>query len=170
MDVRRLLIDRELLLSAALHDVRGPLTAVYGWAEMEEARVGSGPLSAIARVTAILDEAGDLGTRPFATEVYDGVPVRARGPIDVLQTAIHDLPHARVLVERVDELVAIRISGLTSEEFQSGWSLAQVRRWLNEPGPALAGARLRMAARLVGAVRLDVAPAAGTVTIWMATG
>lgn len=170
MDVRRLLIDRELIHSAALHDVRGPLTAVQGWAEIDEDRIGPGPLGALTRITAILDSVGEAATPPAATQTFEGIPVRLRAPIDVLQTAIHDLPHARVEVERVGERVAIRISGLSGEELPSGWSLAQVRRWLEEPGPPLAGARLRMAARLVGAVRQDVDPEVGTVTIWMAAG
>lgn len=174
MDPVRASLDRELIISAALHDVRGPLTAIQGWAELEEERGRAGPLGALARMLDLLDVLGDAAPHPPHVAELEGHLVRVRGPIDVLKMAIDDLPHREVRVAEEGETVAVRILGVPLGSMSSGWSLAQVRRWLAEGGAPLAGARLRVAARTIGAVRHDFAPVTGTeegtATIWLARG
>lgn len=174
MDAARALLDRELLLSGIVHDLRGPLTAVQGWAELEEEQGNLGPAGAIARVSGLLDAVADAAPRAAEVATFADRAVRVKGPIDVLRIAVDDLPHAATTVEDTEDAAIVRIEGVPAAEMPQGWSLTQVRRWLSEGGPGLAGARLRIASRIVGAVKLQAAlvpgGAHGTVTIWLPRG
>lgn len=174
MDPAHALLDRELLISGILHDLRGPLTAVQGWAELEEERGSPAVTGALTRVRTLLDGIADPTWAAPADAVFAGARVRVRGPIDVLKIAVDDLPHERIEVVSDGERVDVRIDGVPAAEIPQGWSMAQVRRWLEEGGPGLAGARVRIAARVVGAVRQHAAlapgSAHGSVTISLVKG
>lgn len=174
MDAARALLDRELLLSGIVHDLRGPLTAVQGWAELEEEQGSVGPAGAISRVAGLLDAVADAAPRAAEVATFADRAVRVKGPIDVLRIAIDDLPHASLALEDTDDATILRIDGVPAGEMPQGWSLTQVRRWLSEGGPGLAGARVRIASRIVGAVKLQAGftPGGthGTVTIWLPRG
>lgn len=169
MDAARVLLDRELVLSAIVHDVRGPLTALLGWAELaDDPMIGE----TVGRVAGLVDELVQTG--PAHTATFEGRAVRVRAPIDILRIAIDELPHRSMEVREQGGEVIVEIHGIPAAEGEGGWSLAQVRRWLAEPGPGLAGARLRIAARMCGALGLSVVLAPGeaesVVTVRIARG
>jgi hypothetical protein len=161
MDPARTLLDRELLLSGIVHELRGPITAVHGFMELDDKTPRPGLASAVGRMTSLVATLSDTSISPPEVVSYRGLSVLVKGPIQVLELAIASLPHSAVTVELTTEHVVIQITGVPVAEVAAGWSLAQVRRWLVEGGPGLAGARLRIAARIVGALRYSFPLAAG---------
>jgi hypothetical protein len=158
MDSLRVLLDRELLISAIVHDLRGALTAAQGWAELEEG--DDGPLTRVlVRVATLVEDFAEGVAPPATVELY-GQTVRVTSPIDILHLAIDGLQHTAVAPRVEGDVAAFDIAGVPADEAVAGWSLAQVRTWLAEGGPGLAGARLQIAARRVGAARCQFAPSA----------
>lgn len=151
----RLLLDRELAISAALHDLGGPLTAMQGWAELSTDLGGRGLDDVMERITAYLALIGDPRPGPPVVAEIAGCRVSVHGPIDILRIAIDDLPHREVRAWTEPDGVRVEIHGVPLEENASGWTLAEVRAWRATGGPGLAGARLRIAARVVGALRVS---------------
>jgi hypothetical protein len=153
MDAARTFLDRELLLAGIVHELRGPITAVCGFIELEEDHPRPSLEAAVDRLTSLVNALSDSSVAPPARDTFRGVPVTVKGPLEVLEVAIAGLPHRSVDVTEGAEHVALAIAGVPIEELAAGWSIAQVRRWLAEGGPGLAGGRLRIAARIVGALR-----------------
>jgi signal transduction histidine kinase len=153
MDAARTLLDRELLLAAIVHELRGPITAVCGFIELEEDHPRPSLAAAADRLTSLANALSDSSVSTPERDVLRGVPVTVKGPLEVLEVAIAGLTHRAVEVADAADHVAVTITGVPVEELAAGWSIAQVRRWLAEDGPGLAGARLRIAARIVGALR-----------------
>ncbi|MES2641239.1 MAG: hypothetical protein V4850_17245 [Myxococcota bacterium] len=174
MDPARTLLDRELLLSGIVHELRGPITAVHGFMELDDKTPRPGLASAVERMTSLVSTLSDTSISPPEVVSYRGSSVLVKGPIQVLELAIASLPHSAVTVELTPEHVVIQITGVPATEVAAGWSMAQVRRWLADGGPGLAGARLRIAARIVGALRysfpLTAGESQGVVHIHLARG
>ena len=169
MDAARALLDRELVVSAVVHDVRGSLTALLGWAELaDDPMIGV----TLGRVVGLVDEL--VQSPPTHAASFEGRTVRVTAPIDILRIAIDDLPHRSIEVRDQEGEVIVEIGGIPAVEAEGGWSLAKVRRWLAEPGPGLAGARLRIAARMCGVLGLSFAlvpgEAEGVATMRIACG
>ncbi|MFZ5481902.1 MAG: hypothetical protein ACOZNI_34395 [Myxococcota bacterium] len=167
----RAALDRELMVSAVAHDLRGSLTAAQGWVELEDP---DGPLAGVLDRMALLVEAlGDPVGEPEVARI-EGEPVRVVAPIDILKLAIDGLQHAARHTRVEGEEVVIELHGVPAAEIVGGWTLAQVRAWLRSGGPGLAGARLQVAARRVGASRCTWVHVADaplvTVTIRMKRG
>lgn len=153
-------LDRELEVSAFCHDARGLLTAIDGFAELEglppssQARVASGRLAQM--VTA-------LPARPEARRVVDladHFPVASAlvltARIELLAAAVGAFPDATVRLASGDEpLVGLEIVGLERAELTVDWNTAVVRRWESGDLEGRAGARLRIAARLAAAARVQ---------------
>ncbi len=126
----RAALDRELLLAAAVHDLRGPATVIGMYAEMNELP----------------------GTHPVATAAHRLVETSAhiesyRAPGELLATALADT------TSRVGDHHGERI--LEVGPFPAGtlpvtFDLPRVRRWLASPEPALLAARVIVAARASG--------------------
>ncbi|MDP2306175.1 MAG: histidine kinase dimerization/phospho-acceptor domain-containing protein [Pseudomonadota bacterium] len=174
MDPARTLLDRELLVSGIVHDLRGPLTAIQGFTELYDRNPRPVLAPAIDRMTSLVSTLAETSVSPPDFVQFGGVRVRVRGPIGVLELAIASLPHRALRLELAPEHLAVEISGVPIAEIAAGWSLAQVRLWLAEGGPGLAGARLRIAARIVGALRysfpLTPGESEGVVHIHLARG
>jgi hypothetical protein len=61
-------------------------------------------------------------------------------------------------------MLYIHLGGVPEVEACGGWTLEQARSWRTEPSPGHAGARLRMALRLIGADGHGYAPDGGVPT------
>lgn len=162
MDPVRTLLDRELLLSGLVHELRGPITAVQGFVELEESP-RPGLEAAVERLTGLVDILAETQIAEPVVAMFCGTTIRCKGPPEVLERALSLLPHRSITVEVHADYVALAVGGVPAAEQAAGWSLAQVRGWLEQGGPGFAGARLRVAARIVGALRYSfVVPAGGT--------
>jgi hypothetical protein len=153
--VIRTLLDRELCWTGLVHDLRGPVTALGGLLELEPV---ASPLlqAACERLSAMVAE--DLPSRGDHVEdlaVLLGVPGSApavmAAPGEVLAQALLAVRHDGVAVSAGEHGVIVEITGVATIDGESGWSLGQVRAWLADGAPGLAGARMRVAARLCGA-------------------
>ncbi len=153
MDLARTLLDRELLLSSIVHELRGPITAVHGFMELDDHNPRPGLESAVERLTSLVATLSDTAVSPPEVVQLRGVAVRVKGPIEALEAAIAGMPHRSLTMELEREHAVLTLEGVPVGELAAGWSMTQVRRWLSEGGPGLAGARLRIAARIVGALR-----------------
>jgi hypothetical protein len=159
VNVLSMLLDRELLVSGAIHDLRGPLTALQGWAEIEPGEAAEAAGEACQRMREVLEELGrtapgelddiDLGEALGTSSCRAAV----RGPPALLVAALEGLPGHLLTFEHTPTAVILWVGGLSLDAIVSGWSLRQVQTWIQEGGPGLGGARLRIAARLVGATR-----------------
>lgn len=149
-------IDRELLLSAFSHDVRGPVTALSGYAELEGVAERSPLRLATARLVELV---GYLPGRvradvPVDLAVTFGGPcamARTSGCMEPLSFALLALRHEPCALEESDLHWTVVIPGLLAEELTAEWNVQLVRGWECVGGVGRAGARLRMAARLAGA-------------------
>lgn len=172
MDPVRTLLDRELLVSGYVHDLRGALTAVMGYAELDSPslRVEEG----LERVNTLVGSLSDTSVLPSEVAAFRGVAVRVRGPIAILEFALARLPNRGITLVESDGVVVLTVVGVPSAELAPRWSLATVQLWLAEGGPGFAGTRLRIAARIVGHTRyshsLTGGDTEGTLTIHLARG
>lgn len=163
-------LDRELVVSAVAHDLRGAMTAIQGWAELADDDTSAAVEPAFERarelVAALADPCG--GERLECLARAPDAPVRARASLALLEAALAGVPHSGVDVEVADAEVRVVVHGVPAHEGGGGWTLAQVRGWLARapaggapPGPGHAGARLRMAVRLLGGGWTYAADASG---------
>ena len=164
MAVIRALLDRELYWTALFHDLRGPVTALGGLLELEPV-VSPSQQHTCDRLSAMvaddLPNAGDhVEDLAVVLGVLGSAPASLAAPGEVLSSALLHVAHDGVTVTLGEHGVIVGISGISTIDGQSGWSLDQVRDWLSVGGPGLAGARLRVAARLCGAqAQVFTAPA-----------
>lgn len=174
MDAVSTLLDRELLLSGLVHELRGAITAVHGYAELDASPPRAALEAAIDRMSGLVSTMAEPVAAPSARVQLLGEWVRVSGPPEALERAIALLPHASLTVEARGDIVCVEIEGVPATEQAPGWSAAQVSRWLAQGGPGLAGARLRIAARIVGALRCSFPIAwgenEGTITIHLSRG
>jgi hypothetical protein len=169
------LLDRELLLSAIAHDMRGALTAVQGWVELSEDPGAAAVEPAVERlhvlVRAIGEPTGTARVESVLTSDGADVPVLARAPLALLRAALAGLPHDGSEIVAGEGVLCIHLRGVPEVEACGGWSLEQARAWRDAATPGHSGARLRMALRLIGAVGHAYVPddgartAAGTFTL-----
>lgn len=159
-------VDRELLISGFCHDVRGPLTAFSGHAEMEGADERSPLQLATTRLSELLADL-PLATRPEnRADLRDSFDV-ASTPVWVLEGfapiefALLALPHEPPAVELVGETAWLSLPGLPTRELRVEWNVQMVRDWLRTGGVGHAGARLRIASRLAGALTTSFVAAEG---------
>ncbi|MFN7146955.1 MAG: hypothetical protein ACK4YP_24485, partial [Myxococcota bacterium] len=96
MDAVATLLHRELLLSGVVHELRGPITAVQGFVELDEAHPRPGLEAAVGRLSALASRVGDPAVAPPETAVLFGTAVRVKGPVAVLERALAELPHRSV--------------------------------------------------------------------------
>lgn len=173
MENARLWLDRELAFSALLHDFRGPLTVLSGVEEQAPA---------LARSWQRLTDLSRNPPRPtFPPRAVDiaallGLPGTAlaqfQAPSDVLVVAIEGLPRAGLEL-RVAKEVTLSAHGVSVSEGAPSWTLATVEEWFARGGDGLAGARVRVAARLVGArvtFQTQAALARGVLSLHFARG
>ncbi len=162
MDPACALLDREIMISGILHDMNGRLMvlqwfahAIDEWRERipDAFRPIGDPVPAIEQLTRLGGALSDTAVGPPGEAVFRGVPVRVRGPIEVLEVALSGLPSVAVQVEVMPDHVVLSVTGVPAAEATMGWSFSDVERWRAQGGPGLAGARLQIAARLVGATR-----------------
>lgn len=153
MDVLRALIDRELLVTAVVHDWRNALNAVTTAPDYDDV-APYGPLGqATERMITLANRLADAPIAPTQLATFRGVSVKVRGPIAALDMALSDLPSAGMTIELHPEHLSITATGVPRSELEAGWTSARVEAWREHGGPGLAGARVRVAARLVGAMR-----------------
>lgn len=161
MDALRTLLDIELLLSAAVHDLRGPMTALAGAAEIapEVADILAATRDRLALIERDLSDRIPAATHSLPwSALVPGVQgaVQVTGAPTLLELALADLAPARVRVSG-DALI---VEGVPAAECIPGWNLRDVRRWRATPGgPGHLGARVRVAGRILGSVRQSVAVA-----------
>ena len=177
MDSACALLDRELVISGIVHDMNGRLMALHwfadatdGWRERSPNAPGTvgAPGPAIEQLTRLGAALSDTAVGPIREGKFRGVTVRVCGPIEVLEVALEGLPSATVQIEVVPDHVAIRVTGVPAAEATIGWSFPDVERWRAEGGPGLAGARLQIAARLVGATQFAFpVPVVGATTSFL---
>jgi hypothetical protein len=159
------LLDRELLLSAIAHDMRGALTAVQGWVELSEDPGAAAVEPAVERLQmlarAIGEPMGKERVEPMPTTEGADVPVLVRAPLALLRAALTGLPHDGSEVVVSEGTLCVILRGVPEVEACGGWTLEQARAWRAAPTPGHAGARLRMALRLIGADGHAYVPDAG---------
>ena len=127
----RAALDRELLLAAAVHDLRGPATVIGMYAEVN----------------------GLPGAHPVATATHRLVETAARlegvpAPGGLLTAALAEAGAQR-LADRDGQRV-LEVGPFAPGTLPLSFDLARVRRWLAEPEPSLAAARVIVAARACG--------------------
>lgn len=140
-------LTRELMFSAFLHDLRGPLTALSGVVEM----MGHPPmLKRISqRINALLDATTPMGTQRFPCDlgalldIDQPTPVVLCSPPLLLKQSVLGLPHQRRSLITTD-VVELCLEGISIDDW--GANTPQ------EPSPGLL---LRMAARLSGATHVS---------------
>lgn len=147
-------LDRELLISAFCHDVRGPLTALDGACELAAAADNSTLRLATQRLGGLVER---FSERPDRGEshclalagVPDDVPVKLVMEPEPLYLAIRraKLPAAKAVIS--DSRLSLRFE-LQRESGPTEWTMQIARTWLAEGGPALDLARVRVAARMCG--------------------
>lgn len=156
MDVLRALIDRELLVTAVVHDWRNALNAVTTAPDYDDV-APYGPLGqATERMISLANRLADSPIGPVQLATFRGVTVRVRGPIAALELTLSELPSSSMTVELHPEHLSITAAGVPRAELDAGWTASRVEAWREHGGPGLAGARVRVAARLVGAMRCSV--------------
>ncbi len=155
-------LDRELLVSAVCHDVRGPLTAIDGFAELDGVHVRSQVRQGVVRLNQMLSV---LPARPVADRDEDladffAVPsARAMtAGLRLLQEALGDLPYGVLELVQSETTVELLISDLDAAELGVDWNVAVIRRWEAGDPFGKRGARVRMAARLAAASRVRFEP------------
>jgi hypothetical protein len=151
MDPIRALLDRELFVSGVRHDLATSLTVVQGYVELDYPDARPELANAIADACSLLSLLSDPRAPRSESAWFRGARVRVEGPVEVLEWAVRELPHRSVRVEEGGRDVLVTIEGVPVGEQDPRWRLADVTRWLSEGGPGLAGARLKIAARIVGA-------------------
>jgi hypothetical protein len=150
------IIDRELLVSGFCHDVRGPLTALQGFAELENLEDSSTCNLAIARLGELLRALPFQGRRTRRADLSSAfavpsTPVWVDHGFAPLLSALDGLDHGPPHVVLVGDLAELVVPDLPVDEVRAEWTTFAVRRWDEHGGPGLRGARLRIAARLAGA-------------------
>lgn len=139
-------LSRELMFSAFLHDLRGPLTALSGVVEM----MGHPPMlkRINQRINTMLEATSPLGTQRFPCELgalldmdQEAHVVLCSPPL-LLKRSILGLPHQRRSLLKTD-VVELCLEGVSIDDW--GANTPQ------EPSPGLL---LRMAARLSGATHV----------------
>ncbi len=151
MDAARAWLDRELAFSALLHDLRSPLTALSAvddqapdlvppWQRLA-ALVRDPPMPAYAPCAVDIAALLHLPGSCIAT---------FRAPPDLLIAALRTLPRAGLEL-RVNAGVLLAAHGVPAVEGSPAWSVRAVEEWFARGGDGLAGARVRVAARLIGA-------------------
>lgn len=153
------LLDREVLHAGAAHDLRSALTAARGRLELREEGMPVALEPSFARMDGVARELGAV--------VQGHVPVCV---LDEALDALGAVGRSRRDEEgrRLDILEGIDGTGIVRP-----WGLALAQAWLVEDGTALAGARVRVAAWLVGATCRyvpDVDGVHGTLTVRRAAG
>ncbi len=153
------LLDREVLLAGAAHDLRGALTAARGGLELGEDGMPYELEPSFARLDDVAREMGAV--------------VIGHVPDGVLDVALAALVAARRLRRDEDGRRVDVLEGVVGAGIVRPWGLTLGRAWLAEGGDALAGARVRVAARLVGATcgfTPDADGVHGTLTVRRAAG
>jgi hypothetical protein len=153
VDFVQTLIDRELLVSAHIHDLSTTHMAVM-WAL--ETEVNSGRILPEVELKAqdvatLIHGMRDRVSSAAVPAVLWGERVLALGPVEALEISLVQLPHTRVTVSTTAEAVSWSIEGIPAQEGRVLWTVPMVREWLANGGPGLAYARMCIAARIVGA-------------------
>jgi hypothetical protein len=131
------LLDREVMRLGLAHDLRGAWTAARGLVEVLGAGWPPAAAPAVARLDALAALLGAVPSAPLSREVFE---VAWRG-LPCASASVDDTPDARVWTAH----------GVAPEGLVTGWSLAGAEAWHATSHLGLAGARVRVAARLVGA-------------------
>ena len=169
MDPLLALLDREILQSAAAHDLRGACTTLGA---VEELGQGGGRLEvellglARDRVMRVAQALADLprpgataGDLAWALGLGPATWVGGGASFAPLRAALDRVPHAPPTLTEEAGAVLLTVPGLPREEVVNGWNLSLALEWLGEGAPrraGLAGARLSAAARVAGASRLEM--------------
>ena len=174
MELVHALLDREVLLAGLLHDLRGALTAVHGLLELGLPDAEPLTTASLGRLEALGQGLSNLPLGSVSTRTVAGHRVRSSAPIELLEGAIERLPHGRLRWEVGDAEVECFLDEVPSSERSAGWSADQARAWIASGGPGFAGARLRVAARMVGVSRFSFqladGKACGTVSFRLPLG
>lgn len=155
------LIDRELRVSAFSHDVRGPLTALEGFAELEGFPEGSPLHLASGRLTEHLGFLTQRAPRDGLEDLSEcfGVPscpVRTAAPLYALALTLSQLPHGAIELDDTGTDAVLLVNDVESAALTQDWNIAMVAAWLQNGGPELVAARVRISARVVGAVGVQL--------------
>lgn len=169
MDPLLALLDREILQSAAAHDLRGACTTLgaveelghpSGRLELELLGLARDRVLRVAQALADLPRPGATsGDLAWALGLGQGVWVCGGASFGPLRAALDRLPHATPTLGDEGGTVLLTVPGLPREEVVNGWNLSLALEWLAEGAPrrpGLAGARLSAAARVAGASRLEM--------------
>lgn len=145
-DLFRGWLDRELLVASTLHDLRGPVAALQGLVEL----LGPECPEMVSRIAARLFR--QLESFPLQAQQLHpadlgdvlGLPIRApvllRIPPAMLRYAVQQVPHGTVTVAVEEKIVVLRLTDVSETD------------WSPDTRNPTAGARLRVAARLAGAL------------------
>lgn len=147
-------LDRELLISAFCHDVRGPLTALDGACELAAATDHSTLRLATQRLGGLVERFSERPERILSSDLQlPGVPKNTPVRLAMLPEPLYvaarlaKLPAAKALIQ--DSRLVLRFE-LARESGPTEWTMPIARAWLAEGGPALDLARVRVAARMCG--------------------
>lgn len=149
MGTAEALLDREMLVTGAVHDAQGALTGLRGLADLlagEEREILG---AATERLEGLLRDVRAPVGRPEVVDLgaacgQASCRVRLDGPVELFLAATRGLP-VRV------EGDGVEIGGLSADAMRVGWSLDQARAWALTPGPGRVAAHVRVAVRLLGA-------------------
>ncbi len=131
------LLDREVLATGAAHDLRSALTVLRGGLELSAAGT--------------LDDFEPTIVRLEETARALGSVTAGRVPPQVLDAALDMLAaRGRSVREENGRRVEV-LEGVVAIGIVKPWGLRLAHAWMDDDGEALAGARVRVAARLVGA-------------------
>ncbi len=163
------LLDREVLATGAAHDLRSALTAARGGLELRDGDLVPDVEAAFSRMEDLARELGAV--------------VLGHAPESVLDIALEALrAEERSRREEGGRRVEV-LTGVFGAGIVRPWGFARAQAWVRAAGlarcendddaEALAGARVRVAARLVGATCAfapDADGVRGTLTVRRATG
>lgn len=159
-DLLRGWLDRELAIASLLHDLRGPVAALQALVELLGPDCPEMVSRIASRLLRQLESFPATGNQnhPVDLGILLGLPpsgiVTLRVPPALLKAAIQQLPHREARIEVEDRLVLVRLLGVPEEE----WVPDGIRQGSH-------GGRLRVAARLAGAVNQRYANEGGTGTV-----
>lgn len=147
-------LDRELLISAFCHDVRGPLTALDGACELSSASDHSTLRLATQRLGGLVERFSERPERVLSRHLQiPGVPKTAPVMLAIVPDPLYVALRLAKLPPVKADIQALRVVlrfDLARESGPTEWTMPIARAWLAEGGPALALARVRVAARMCG--------------------
>lgn len=152
-------LDRELILAGFFHDLRGGLTSLQGCLDLDGPSMSAILRSVSDRLIGICDQVGTVGSlREAAVDLGPALHLDRplllllKGPAELLSYAIDEVVFERLQVQEGEAVTTLTLHGVSSADGEHAWTRQEAEQWLQAGGTGYAGARLRIAARLLGAI------------------